>query len=337
MTELIREVECNTADEFLAALTPWANNEHFGDRLHKYIFRGHSDDRNKLIPSALRKRKEFCKLGSHRIIANYESETLNQISYEYNIIRKFYNYSDRNGLYLPNVGDIRKLLIDSNTKKYALPVEHLSKWALQESINKEYFLWPMNDLMEISGIAQHHNLQTRLLDWTYDPLVAAYFSAKRAKKDTYITVWALQKDFIEVTVKELPDEKDLHDGIGRLKFINPPYHENPNLAAQAGLFTCWQIPVQINENGPIDNLFPVDRNSLDKVIYNHIYEYIENAELAQHLINKIFVKITTHSCNAKRVLYLLNTMNYNAARLFPGYDGVVQQMHDEIFDPYPDE
>src|SRR5947199_161566 len=54
--------------------------------------------------------------------------------------------------------------------------------------------------LEIFAIAQHHGIPTLLLDWSFDPLVAAYFAAEGnidepASHD--LAVWALRRSLFE--------------------------------------------------------------------------------------------------------------------------------------------
>lgn len=57
--------------------------------------------------------------------------------------------------------------------------------------------WPPPELYEALAIAQHHGVPTRLLDFSYDPLVAAFFAAENPELDVRkIAVWCVDLEAI---------------------------------------------------------------------------------------------------------------------------------------------
>ena len=95
---------------------------------------------------------------------------------------------------------------------------------------------PRNDF-EWMAVAQHSGMPTRLLDWTYNPLVAIYFAVENdCDTDSAIFVW--NSDEVIDTDKN-PDPFSF-DHVARYR--TP--HISERITNQAGLFTLHPDPVK---------------------------------------------------------------------------------------------
>jgi len=286
----------------------------------KFVFRGHASDKYALTPSALRPQSKewFCRLSLSGSGNGKEDIEWVQMSNEYNLLRRFYKTCDSRGLYIPNISRIRKSFHDKIDVDTLLTNEN----------------WLPYDLWEIAALAQHYGIPTRLLDWTHDKHTALYFSVedqlegKNVPEGTkHIVLWALN-----INEVLYPPNWGMP-----LCLVQPIYHGNPNLAAQQGMFTLWQIKKSIDIVDikiQVDIKTPTNRKPLDELIQEHASGNTKHTDPYLYKIELPF--------GEARILYkYLKGIGYDASRIYPGYIGVSKAvmhehfMYDKMLDKSP--
>lgn len=239
-----------------------------------------------------------------------------------NLLKEFYTRANNNGLKLPKVS--------SFFDDYSTPE------SLYDMLQKNGNCWPLKDLVELAGLAQHYEIPTRLLDWSTDFYMACYFACvktfdrllnKNNTKDFHfeneisepMAIFALNIE----TLKHLRRGKK-----GNLRFIRPSYADNPNLNAQKGLFTYWELEPEFD---------PLALNNRKQ--YPHWWGWIETdivplevliAGYQPQLISqKLMYKFVVPSSQCVSLYDHLRRLGYGKARLFPGYAGVKSEIDED--------
>lgn len=122
----------------------------------------------------------------------------------------------------------------------------------------------LSDSWELLAIGQHHGLPTRLLDWTENPLVAAFFSCDD-KYDRDGVIFAMNNPH---AVKEFSGSPFDINGVMRFR----PRHINQRIQTQRGLFTIHAeptVPLRIGKvNGITTQRIVVDKGYKSYLIWD---------------------------------------------------------------------
>lgn len=277
-------------------------NGSVGNMLQGYIYRGEGSADFKLLPSALRTEniEKLRMQDGFRGFKLNDTEWL-QIFAEYRILRKFYKIANDNGLKVHASEKIAKHYYDEVAPEFLF--------------DEKDKIWVDPELLELAALAQHYGVITRMLDWTDNLFIALYFSCIggmnrfREGKEDKIVVWALN-------AKELQVNEQLIYTCGKddcpLKLVVPSYYSNPNLKAQHGVLSYWRVSAGMKQKGS------VNRTPLNELIED-IHGFSECSLYKFVLTNKY----------APDLYKLLQRFGYNAASIYPGYNGVVKKMQED--------
>jgi hypothetical protein len=266
----VQEHTCNNIAEFLEKVRP-PSALFEGGISQTVLFRGVNNSLHDLVPSALRTDSQSLKIVNQLKSLDPENP---KFIVDVIVLRLFYQEANRNGLILPQFP------------------QHIHDVLSTGDLSNEVKGGMFQSLLPVFALAQHYGLPTRLLDWSFDPLVAAYFAARSGTKrlssseessTKKIGIWMVQSKFLDTNVH----------------VVHAPYGGNPNLAAQKGAFT---FVADVHDATPL------------------------NESSANGSGRRDFHLLTLPLSKAPCLLLELRVRGYDAGRIFPGFAGISESI-----------
>lgn len=200
-----------------------------------------------------------------------------------------------------------------------------SKSDLEEHILRNFIRYsrpyltaaPVND-WELLVLAQHHGLPTRLLDWSYSPLVAAHFATVGGRRGSDRAVWRL--DWRKVHCKfSLPELALLIEDLQAL-------------FGEAEPFTPWRL--MRDEGAQRDFACMIEPPSLDARIVAQCAAFTLCSDkrrsfadfLADHGLADALTRFIIPAAEVARVRDQLDLVGMDERQVFPDLDGVAARM-----------
>ncbi|MDR3549069.1 MAG: FRG domain-containing protein [Candidatus Pacebacteria bacterium] len=282
--DIIPEYQTDSAIEFWELISPHRYILWPGEKL---IFRGQANSTWPLDPSILRGNNH--PVHTQVLMKSYPQSSDFQIIAEIGALKTFADHCDSSGLQIPGITTEFK-------RKYLDQPNAIFNDVIASRKSHKY-PWPLEIYFDLMSVAQHFGLPTRLLDWTRDPYVAAYFAASELvlkseiANNSRLAVWALD-------IQELPKQ---------LELVRVPSSGNQNIAAQRGVFTLLRQPYKIGQN--FEGTPLLDEHMRNLVTVNG----------KQRLI-----KITLPQSECLKVIDLCSKYSVTAATLHPDFYGAAK-------------
>lgn len=313
-------LECNSAKEFLNELDlsqeRWLESSEWNSQ---WVFRGQSDANWSLVPSAWREERNSPALKRletlyRRYKQNYRIEVRNSILQyhidfpdetkykvlkcyaqaraEFSIILEFLKLADDLGHPVPKAEEYLKF----EDYDFLPNIGHFPNFSFLPVPNTA------------TTLAQHHGIPTRTIDWTYNPVIAAFFAAtdlESTKGDGKIAVWAINPKILSrYSTNTIQSQEYV-----QFKILKSPRADNPYLNAQKGLF-----------------LYPTAGCSYYAKYGN--WPSLERwaAYIAEVSGQDVIYKITLPHGHVPNLLRLLWARNISKGHLMPTYDNVTQSL-----------
>lgn len=262
----VETATANSAAEFIEALRP-SNPHWWEDDRCPWVFRGHAREEWSLLPSAWRPGNPVMRNSIAEATRRFDQTSpAQQLNWFWHP-----NYWSSSVTFGPDDTKLSRQLTIEATAEYlplwdfagacddlSMPVPLAGPgpdpildphWLDDPShpLFSDEFL-RFSDLPAALALAQHHGIPTRLLDWTRNPIAAAFFAVEPLLAPiagANLIVWALHKRRAKDVAVEGVSFPRAPNGAPRfdpkIAVVRPSTRDNPYLAAQAGLFTTVSL------------------------------------------------------------------------------------------------
>lgn len=326
--DFVEIIECTSAEEFVNTLRKSSSIFSGGS----FVFRGHSEVSFQLLPSIYR--ADARTSAAYEYIHNinrwfmeprFRDPTPEEIFHrdvkilttvEHELLTRFALASNEIGLAIP---ELEKAMVENEYINLQSCIPGLID-GLFERRELEKRRPPL-----YAGLAQHHGVKTRLLDFSYNPQKAVYFATRSngdiRENGESICVWAIPQGLFEdnwfysVLQYRIKDNRQLL--LSKYSKMVMATSVNDFLYRQEGLFLYPVAPHEFN---------------LEYGKYPTVLDFVNNIIPFAHESNKVtkVYKVTAPANLSNQINRILKDEGISRASLMPTFDHVVREM-----DEYP--